>query len=103
MIATHDDLEAMVRAEAGRWGWSVRIRDVDLDAVESAARGYRVLAPGAGTIEIRQGHRSTVLEYRLPEDEGDMRETLHAALRGDEIDVARRQDPYAGPAIVGGR
>jgi len=94
VIQRHGDLEACVRSEARRWGWSVQIKDKDHDPLETFKRGARYARPGAGVMELRSpGGASVSVEYGLPEEEDEIRRMVRSVVAGDDSETRRIADP----------
>lgn len=94
MIHHHGDLEACVKSEARRWGWTVEIRDQDHDPNETRRRGARYARPGSGVAVLRSpGGASVAVEYGLPEEEDEIRRMVRSVVAGDDKEVQRLADP----------
>lgn len=84
----HGSLEALVRTEARRWGWTAEVHN---------AQHIPWADDGSGTVVLTRDGNAVSFEYHLPETESDILWQVRATIRADKIERERRIKGDANP------
>jgi len=104
-IQNHGNLERLVKQEAERYSWKVRIENQDVDPYHEGPFGPKP-CPGRGDVVLEPlAGDAVTFEYELPEDPDAIVEQVRSLIGADQIERDRRKAPdrFNEPVQIGDR